>query len=114
MGKWQIILLAAGLSYVLRALPIVMFSKLTMHSDGLLYKYLNYAALSVMGGIIYSALFGSLDRQHFEAQLLESQNLLKLATVILAFVLTAWKRRVFVTLLCCLLFYYCVNRLIEA
>jgi branched-subunit amino acid transport protein len=117
MTNWQIIVLAGAASYLIRSVPIVLFNKRPMSSDGLLYKYLNYAALSVMGGIIYTALYGqaahsSANITQLFAQLVEPHNLLKLATVLLALLLTAWKRKVFVSLLSCMGFYYGLRLLI--
>ncbi|MCU1717139.1 AzlD domain-containing protein [Pseudomonas sp. 5P_3.1_Bac2] len=110
MTNWQIIVVAGATSYLIRSLPIVLFNKLPMAPDGLVYRYLNYAALSVMGGIIYTALYGQALN---ELTLFSPHNLLRLATVILAVVLTAWKRKVFLTLVCCLAFYYFSRLLIE-
>lgn len=118
MTNWQIIVLAGAASYLIRSVPIVLFNQRPLSSDGLLYKYLNYAALSVMGGIIYTALYGqaasstgSIGQLLWQA--VEPHNLIKLATVILALLLTAWQRKVFVSLLSCMGFYYVLRLLIE-
>ncbi|MFC5473393.1 AzlD domain-containing protein [Paraherbaspirillum soli] len=100
MNKWELILIASAISFVLRSLPAIVFRQLRIPENGDTYKFLNYAALSIMGGIIYSALYG--DRfYHQWAGHFETPQLLKLALVPIAFVLAARTRGIFKTLAIC-------------
>ena len=58
MNKWHLILVAAAVSYLLRALPFLILRRFALEEGGNLSKFLGYAAYSVMGGVIYSTLYG--------------------------------------------------------
>ncbi|KPA92834.1 MULTISPECIES: AzlD domain-containing protein [Pseudomonas] len=114
MNNWTLILVASLASYVLRALPILVFHKLPIASDGLIYRFLNYAAFGVMGGIIYSALLGE---RYYDDWLGHFENptaLLKLATLCLAVFLAARFRGVFKTLFICLGFFIAMTFFVGA
>lgn len=111
MNNWTIILIASVGSYALRALPILVFHKLQIASDGLIYRFLNYAAFGVMGGIIYSALLGETYYSNLMGHFSNHTVLLKLATLCLAVFIAARFRGVFKTLFICLGFFIAMTLL---
>ncbi|WP_277963253.1 AzlD domain-containing protein [Pseudomonas sp. RIT-To-2] len=102
MNNWTLILVASVASYALRAMPILIFHKLPIAADGLMYRFLNYAAFGVMGGIIYSALLGDTYYDHWAGHFQSPDSLLKLSTLCLAVIIAARWRGVFKTLFICL------------
>lgn len=114
MNNWTLIFVASASSYALRTIPILIFHKLQVPSDGLIYRFLNYAAFGVMGGIIYSALLGETYYNNWVGHFETPSALLKLATLCLAVFIAARFRGVFKTLLICLGFYLSMSLLLGA
>ena len=96
MNKWELIAYASLASLFLRAAPVIVFRNLRIAENGATYKYLNYAAAAVMGGIIYSALYGNAPPP------LDTASLSKLPFIVLSFVVAAVSRGIFKTLAVCL------------
>jgi branched-subunit amino acid transport protein len=109
MNNWTLIAVAALASYSLRALPIVVFRRFRIAPEGDAYKFLSYAAFSVMGGIIYSALFGAAHYDQWLGHFTQPDALLKLSSVVLAAVLAAWLRGVFKVLIICIAYYFVMD-----
>ncbi|KTB88183.1 AzlD domain-containing protein [Pseudomonas syringae] len=109
MNTWTIILIASVASYALRALPILVFHRFQIASDGLIYRFLNYAAFGVMGGIIYSALLGETYYSNLMGHFTHHTVVLKLATLCLAVFIAARFRGVFKTLFICLGFFIAMS-----
>lgn len=86
MSKWQLILVGAGMTYVLRALPLLLLRRMDILENGKFSRFLNYAASSVMGGIIYSAMYGEKYYQDLLGHFAPGE-LLKFFAVVLAFVI---------------------------
>lgn len=105
MNNWTLIFVASIASYVLRAIPVLIFHKLPIAADGLIYRFLNYAAFGVMGGIIYSALLGEAWYSNWPGHFEDHATVLKLATFCLAVLIAARFRGVFKTLFVCLSFF---------
>lgn len=104
MNPWVQILVAAGVSNLLRALPAAALRKLVIKEDGMLGEFLQYAAYGVMGGIIYSTLYGKELIAHPQA-LFTAPQLLKFVIVVATLVLTAVTRSIATALLTCLAAY---------
>jgi len=101
MSNWELILVSGGVSYLLRALPFLIFRKIDLSEGSDLSKFLNYAAYSVMGGIVYSALYGERFYEDWTGHL-GSGEALKLLAVSMAFLIAVWSRSIIKTLLICL------------
>lgn len=114
MNNWTLIFVASLASYALRAIPILVFHKLQIASDSLVYRFLNYAAFGVMGGIIYSALLGEHYYNDWAGHFTQQTALLKLATLCLAVFIAARFRGVFKTLFICLGFFIAMTFLLGA
>lgn len=114
MSTWTIILIASLASYALRALPIVYFHHIPMATDGVLYRFLNYAAFAVMGGIIYSALLGTTYYDNWAGHFTDLGAACRLATLALAVVSAALFKGVFKTLFICLTFFIVLISVIGA
>lgn len=112
MNNWTLILIASASSYALRAIPILVFHKFQVAADGLIYRFLNYAAFGVMGGIIYSALLGETYYADWAAHFQNPSALLKLSTLALAVFIAARFRGVFKTLFICLAYYLAMSVLL--
>lgn len=104
MNNWTLILVAASVSYGLRFLPVLIFRKFKVSGDGNVYVFLSYAACAVMGGIIYSIAFGDALFQHWMGHF-ESDQVVKLMVIMLAFLIAAFSRSVIKSLVCCATLY---------
>jgi branched-subunit amino acid transport protein len=56
MNKWELILVGGAITYALRAFPMLVLRRIDLGEDSNLSKFFNYAAYSVMGGIISLAI----------------------------------------------------------
>jgi branched-subunit amino acid transport protein len=104
MSPWEIVIVAGAISYGLRVLPILAMRSFSIDAEGRLGRFLNYAAASVMGGIVYSALF----QHRFYEDLLahfQGPQLLAIATVAMTLVVSIATRSVLKTLTGCLAAY---------
>ena len=104
MSNWTLIAVAAALSYALRFLPVLIFRRFKINGQGSFYQFLSYAACTVMGGIIYTIAFGDALFNHWSGHF-ESDRLVKLLIMVLAFTVAAWTRSVFKSLICCVSIY---------
>lgn len=98
-SAWQMIALAGAASYALRATPLLMFRKLSLHPEGWLARFLGHAAAAVMGSIIYTALFGDQCLVDLSTHLRDPTAVLKLAAVCVAALLALCLRGVMVPLI---------------
>ncbi len=98
MNKWDLIFVGASVSYALRALPFLILRRIAFEEGGSLSRFLNYAAYSVMGGIIYSALYGERFYRELEGHLGQVE-LLKFMAVAIAFVVAVSTRNLIKALL---------------
>jgi branched-subunit amino acid transport protein len=100
MNKWELILVGGAITYALRAFPMLVLRRIDLGEDSNLSKFFNYAAYSVMGGIISLALYGERLYQgiggHFERG-----ELLKLLAVSAAVFIAASTRSIIKALLVC-------------
>lgn len=101
MNLWLLIVLAAAGSYLLRALPLLMRQRLS-NAPVPVTCFLEHAAAAVTGMIICSALLGEHAYDSTLAYLAEPATLIRLGIVVMAAVLAAWTRRIFLTLVICL------------
>ncbi|MFY0728575.1 AzlD domain-containing protein [Pseudomonas sp. NFX15] len=100
MSNWMVILVAAGVSYLLRFLPVLIFRKYKVNGDGNVYVFLSYSACAVMGGIIYSIAFAETLFQDWQGHF-EGPQLIKLAVILLSFFIAAFTRSVIKSLIAC-------------
>lgn len=104
MNYWKIIFIASAVSIALRSLPFIFFKIYKIPANGKLSEFLGYSANAVIGGIIYTALYGNL----FYQNLLEHFNydqIIKLLIVIIAFFVAIKTKAIFKTLAVCLSIY---------
>lgn len=104
MNKWQPILLCAGISYFLRAAPLLILRRMPLAEGSRVTRFFNYASYSVMGGIIYSALYGE-RFYHNLVGLFTPEQLAKFVALGVAFVSSILTRSILKSLFVCLLSY---------
>ena len=99
MNGWILIGTAAAASYLLRAVPLLIFRRLALAPHSPVVRFLQHAASAVMGSVIYLALFGDSSFQAPWTLIQSPGALLKLSVVLLAAGLALWRRSVFMPLL---------------
>lgn len=114
MNPWLLILAGAGLTYLLRLLPLLLLRTASVHPDQPLARFFDSAASAVMGGVIYSALFGTSCYLDPSAHLSDPAALARLATIAVTVVVAVLTRGVFLTLMVCLCVYAALTFLVGA
>ena len=104
MSPWEIVIVAGLVSYGLRILPILAMRGFSIDAESRVGRFLNYAAASVMGGIVYSALFQHRFYDDLLAHL-QGTQLLAIATVSVTLAVSIATRSVLKTLTGCLAAY---------
>lgn len=104
MSIWEIILIASVISILLRSIPFVLFNFYKIPDSGKLAEFLGYSANAVIGGIIYSALYGS-DFYNNLSGHFNFDQLLKLSVLIVAVIVAIKTKAIFKTLVISILFY---------
>lgn len=104
MSPWEIVIIAGAVSYGLRVLPILAMRGFSIDANSRIGRFLNYAAASVMGGIVYTALFQHRYYQDLAAHF-QGPQLLALATVAVTLAVSIATRSVLKTLSSCLAAY---------
>lgn len=99
MNGWILIGTAAGASYLMRSVPLLIFRRLALRPDSPAVRLLQHAASAVMGSVIYLALFGESFAEGPLALFHAPDALVKLAVVVLAGAVAWWRRSVFIPLL---------------
>ena len=54
---WEIVIVAALVSYLLRVLPAFLLGPIQIDEDSRLIRFLNYSVCALIGGIIYSSTY---------------------------------------------------------
>ncbi len=111
MNKLELICIGGAISYSLRVFPMLALRWVVFSENSKLSRFLNYAAYSVMGGIIYSATYGERFFYNIEGHFIESE-ILKFLAVGSAFIIGLYTRSIIKTLLICLLGYTAFGSLI--
>lgn len=104
MSHWQVIGVAALISYGLRVLPILAMRGFSIDPASRIGRFLNYAAYSVMGSIVYTALFQARFLDDLGAHFAPAQ-LRDIATVVVTLAVSIATRSVLWTLSGCLAAY---------
>ncbi|MEN5428015.1 AzlD domain-containing protein [Stenotrophomonas pennii] len=105
MNGWILIGTAAGASYLMRSIPLLIFRRLALAPDSPVVRFLQHAASAVMGSVIYLALFGESFAEGPLALFHAPDALVKLAVVLLAGAVARWRGSVFIPLLAGIAFY---------
>ncbi|MDR5836656.1 AzlD domain-containing protein [Caballeronia sp. LZ034LL] len=104
MNKWQILIWAGLFSYTLRAFPVLVMQRIRFSGDSQVFRFLNYSVYGVIGGIIYSSLFGARQYENLAGHF-DADGLTKIAVVIAAVVISSKTKSLLITLSFCLTAY---------
>jgi len=104
MSKWQPILLCAGISYALRAFPLLVLRRFSLTEEHKISRFFHYASYSVIGGIISSTLYGERFYDNIGG-LLERGQIFKFLAVGIAFLASVRTKSIIKSLGICLCSY---------
>lgn len=104
MDKWIIIVIASLVSLFLRSFPFIVFRKYSVPPNSKVSEFLGYSANAVIGGIIYSALYGS-GFYHNLSGHFNLDQFVKFLVVVIAFFVAMRTKAIFKTLAVCISIY---------
>lgn len=100
MNKWEIIFIASVVTVALRTFPFIFFRLYSIPNNGKLVEFLGYSSNAVIGGIIYSALYGTVYYNDLLGHFNGGQ-IAKFLIIVIAFFVAIKTKAIFKTLLIC-------------
>lgn len=95
MRIWLLILIASTVSWLLRALPLILLRNVDLDPHRPMVRFFNYAAAAVMGGIIYSAMFGDAYYNNLPGHFIDHSAIQRVLSVAAGVVVVVRYRSVF-------------------
>lgn len=104
MNKWEIIFIASAVTVALRTFPFIFFRLYSIPNNGKLAEFLSYSSNAVIGGIIYSALYGTA-YYHDLLGHFDYEQIIKFLIIVIAFFVAIRTKAIFKTLAICIAIY---------